>query len=300
LTFRCSCERSRRSHHRRLQEVSRKMGPAIVGAIAARQVISAREQEVFNEGQRQRDLKDRERKKKHQARERELRRQEEAEEKLNRKRLEAWFEKYDKDASGLLESNELKLLLADVLPDEQPPEDEAVEALLAGFPSGVGVDEIIRATLRYEAYLQDKKRLDDAFAALYASHTHCAADVAFALHLTNTHARLDPLAHSRCRDIDGSGLLEKMELVRVMGDLVPSLPEIADSDLNFVYDRMPTHVRGEPVPRDLIGVLLPACAEWAKLARKAASVSERGIGKEVSSRTPKAADAKKSSACVLL
>ena len=90
-----------------------------------------------------------------------------------------------------------------------------------------------------------------------------------------------------------------MELVRVMGDLVPSLPEIADSDLNFVYDRMPNHVRGEPVPRDLMGVLLPACAEWAKLAQKAVSESDRRVT-EANSRTPKVASARKSSACVLL
>ena len=157
---------------------------------------------------------------------------------MNRKRLEAWFQKYDTDASGLLESSELRLLLIDVMPNQPPPTDEAVAALLAVFPSGIGVDEIMRATLRYEAYVKDKKRLDDAFAALCVpcsqANPHTQPPVAVRLDRFTDTASLAV----RGRDLDGSGLLEKMELARVMGDLVPQLPEIAEEDLNFVYDRM--------------------------------------------------------------
>lgn len=239
------------------------MGPAIFGALAARRVQAAREQEVFMQGQRQRDARDRERQKKEKEYERALRRQEEEEERAVRKRLEAWFEKYDTDASGLLEHGELRQFLADLMPNELAPSDEAIEALLASFPAGIGVNEVLKASLRYEAYVQDKKRLDDAFAVL---------------------------------DVDGSGLLERQEIVRVMADLVPALGAVTESDLNFVYDALPNHVRGEPVPRELMGALLPACASWAKHAKKAAAAAE-SVGEVGGS---KSSSSSRSNVCTLL
>lgn len=243
------------------------MGPAIVGAVAARGAVARKEQEIFDAKQRELRLKDNARKEKNRQYERELMKQQQAEEVAIKKRLTTWFEKYDADANGLLEAEELRRFLVDVMPNEPPPSDEAVAALLESFPAGINVDEIVRAALRYEAYVTDKKRLDASFKML---------------------------------DLDGSGLLEKNELARVMADLV-GLAEIQEADLDFLYDSL-GYQRGEPLRRDAMSVLLPACAEWAKVAKVAAAkaAAEENGGKGSDAKAPEFSGKARSSACVIL
>ena len=105
-------------------------------------------------------------------------------------------------------------------------------------------------------------------------------------------------------DLDGSGLLEKNELARVMADLIGQA-EIQEADLDFLYDSLgPGYQRGEPLRREAMSVLLPACAEWAKVAKvaaakAAASADESCGGQDVHDEAPGSGKVK-SSACAIL
>ena len=217
------------------------MGPAIVGAIAGIHAARCREQEIFDKAQRERDLA---RRAKEAERARSLRIQQAEEQAQHKRRLVAWFSKYDRDASGILEHEEMRHFLTDFMPSAPPPTDAAIEALLSTFPSGVGMEEILAASIRYEAYVIDRERMDQAFKAL---------------------------------DIDGSGLLEREELAKVMGDLIAGSPliQVEDADLAFVYEAVGCPM-GEPLSRDIMGLLLPAVADWAKTAKAAASKGNAG------------------------
>ena len=64
-----------------------------------------------------------------------------------------------------------------------------------------------------------------------------------------------------------------------------------------VAEQLGTDERGQPVPRALLDVLLPACAEWAKLAKKAAAEKDGMDGRGSSKPS---SGVHKSSTCVLL
>ncbi len=98
----------------------------------------------------------------------ELRAQREERDAELKERLVQWFEKYDEDASGLLERSELRLLLKEAQPDEPIPPDDVVDELIrlclnerhatAGGGMGITVDEIVIVVARCASSSQQSGR----------------------------------------------------------------------------------------------------------------------------------------------
>lgn len=86
-----------------------------------------------------------------------------------KEQLIKWFEKYDTDASGLLERSELRLLLKDAEPQAPTPSDALVDRLIQRVTDerrhlrlpddGITVDEIVSVVLRYNEYLLEEKKV---------------------------------------------------------------------------------------------------------------------------------------------
>lgn len=164
-----------------------------------------------------------------------------AQEEERKRRMREWFERYDTDASGVLECGELQKMLHALYPEEEVPSEELCNTLIGmcapeGSRRGIRLEEVMATASRFHDYLKRKAELEGAFTTL---------------------------------DRDGSGYLEEPEIRGVMTDLVPG-HALCDADLDFVYQALSLK-RGAPVARDAMAALMPALAEWAKLAKSAAA-----------------------------
>ena len=215
-----------------------------------------------------------------------LRRQAFEEEQELKRRARAWLEKYDSDASGLLEVAELKAMLQDsassgldpvpcslisilvralrpsfmcssrarihgsnvasaVYPNAPAPTDELCSALIATCVAaaghkkrrGIRADEVLATTARFTDYCTRKADFARYFARF---------------------------------DVDGSGLLEEPELRTIMTELLPRDHgrALCDADVAFVYDSCGV-AHGKAFSVDALPALMPALAEWTRLAQQA-------------------------------
>ena len=243
------------------------MGTAVTAAVASSRHRVANEQAQKILEKQGQQLEEKKRRERENARyEAELHRQAVANAERMRQSLATWFSKYDADTSGLLERGELRLLLQDLKPDEAPPNDDVIDALIemCSNKTGVTVNEIVSTVSRYNDYLSRKRELDQMFEAL---------------------------------DRDGSGLLEVNELQRVMADLVPQ-QQVREADVAFLYGACQIEM-GTPVPRSAMAALMPALAEWAKLARASEKQAAAANVDEPAPDRPTTTPKRKSSFCLV-
>ena len=159
-------------------------------------------------------------------------------EQQRKRNMKAWFDKYDSDASGVLEVAELRDLLHELYPEEPSPSEELCETLIAmcvgaeNTRHGIRLDEVIATSTRFHDYIKRKAEIDRAFKKI---------------------------------DVDGNGFIDEDELRVVMSNVSRSSHALVDADLAFVYDACGVK-RNAPIPPAMLPALMPALAEWAKLS----------------------------------
>ena len=232
--------------------------PAVIGAIAAarvhggrynRELVTAQDRAYLRHKRQREDVDaaySREMDRQQHEQFDQLRRVQEERQSLALEQLRKDFERYDTNCSGILEREELRQLLHDVEPDMPPPGDDVCNTMMdicaATSPDGIAISEVREVRRQYKQYLSQRAQLDVAFKAL---------------------------------DTSGNGFLEQAELAQAMRDLVPQ-QRPGEADLAFLY-RACRVEPGEPLPRSMMGLLLPALDEWAQLARESLVPREQGL-----------------------
>lgn len=99
----------------------------------------------------------------------------------------------------------------------------------------------------------------------------------------------------RTLDIRGSGSLERADLLRIMGDLVPALQSAeVEGWLSYIYDECRVE-HSTPLLRQHMQALLPALSEWAPLVRRSAAVRATAEARRAGAGKPQ-----RSPVCALL
>ena len=190
----------------------------------------------------------------------------------NKKRLDAWFDKFDTDKTGLLDKEQLRALLLFIYPNSEPSDEVLTKLLELGESfdtTGDGVDDtsgVSRASMqlvieRHCDYARQQKFIDDAFTKF---------------------------------DTNSSGHLERDQLLRFLDSLDKA--KVDEGDVDFVLAQADVGATKSISPAEL----LPAVGVWIALLEtgneSAAAPSSGSTGQ--SGDAPRAV--KKSGLCVLL